>query len=90
LVFRALDGGEMGSVTGCDNRADAEETVRHERAIAHDCVNSARVAALARRRHASMRRLNRRVFRMMLIIARSGAVRTGCFAGARSDCGLPG
>jgi hypothetical protein len=35
-----------------------------------------------------MRRFNRRVFRMMLIIARSAAVRTGCFAGARGDCGL--
>jgi hypothetical protein len=78
----------MGPATGSDNRADAEETLRHERAIAHDCVNSARVAALARRRRASMRRFNRRVFRMMLIIARSAAVRTGCFAGARGDCGL--
>jgi hypothetical protein len=40
----------MGSATAFDNRADAEETVRHGRAIAHNRVTTSRAPMAARGR----------------------------------------
>jgi hypothetical protein len=84
---------------GFDNRADAEETVRQRRAIAHNrtqqCERTELAAMRARARDGVATHARRRTgaaqpplaLRMMLIGARSGAMRTGRFAGARAIAG---